>query len=376
MKILTTDELKEGMKFTQDVYLDDDTILVPANIALRDKDINRLHKWGITSVKTEGEVLGGTLKKVTDSDAEWMFPSDNDVEAQYVDFLERISSLLDDIGHRRPVQTDNIRILSQELINSVEKSRFEWIRLVLRGDLVQNDSNYSALNTAIISTNVGIRMKLGIEALQNLVIGAFLHDVGMSRIPEEIMSKASNLTKKELEEMKTHPLHSYKIIFNELRLNKDIAIIALQHHERWDGEGYPRHISGKDISSLSQIVSVADAFEAMISERPYRNSMIGYQAMKNILNDNSRRFDPEIIKVFIRSMGIYPVGSIVMLSDSSVGRVITTNDDSPLRPELLILVDSDNKEYRDDSGPVVDLLKEPTLFIVKAINIKDLLKKA
>ena len=83
--------------------------------------------------------------------------------------------------------------------------------------------------------------------------------------------------------MKSHPLYTYRFICRDLLFPEEIGLIALQHHERWDGEGYPRRLSGNDIELGARIISVADAFEAMVSEKPYRNSMLGYQAMKDRL---------------------------------------------------------------------------------------------
>ena len=125
----------------------------------------------------------------------------------------------------------------------------------------------------------------------------------------------------------------------------------------------------------ARIVSVADAFEAMVSERPWRNSMIGYEAMRSILSDNQRRFDPEIVKIFIRAMGLYPVGSLVLLSDGSIGRVISSSEDAPLRPEVIILINSTGREYKGDTGPSIDLLNNKNLFIARALDIKSLIDK-
>ena len=130
-------------------------------------------------------------------------------------------------------------------------------------------------------------------------------------------------------------------------------------------------MAGQDIDVLSRIVSVADAFEAMVSEKPYRNSMIGYAAMKALLSDNSRRFDPEILKAFIRSMGIYPIGSMVLLNNAAIARVVETHPDAPLRPKLRILVDEFGKSFQDDKGDQVDLLSEKALFIARALDPKE-----
>jgi HD-GYP domain-containing protein (c-di-GMP phosphodiesterase class II) len=168
-----------------------------------------------------------------------------------------------------------------------------------------------------------------------------------------------------------HPVYSYKVITKEMKYPEDIGAIVLQHHERWDGHGYPQRLSAENISITARIVTVADAFDAMVSARPYRSPMIGYVAMKNILSDNSRRFDPQILKVFIKSMGIYPIGSIVLLNDSSIGRVVSTHPEAPLRPKLQIIIDRHGKEY-PRNGKVVDLSEVKSLFIARAVDPNDL----
>jgi HD-GYP domain-containing protein (c-di-GMP phosphodiesterase class II) len=153
-----------------------------------------------------------------------------------------------------------------------------------------------------------------------------------------------------------------------MRYPEDIAVAALQHHEHWDGRGYPRGLRGEDIHLFGRVVGVADTYDAMISERPYRNSIIAYSAMKAILSDNGKRFDPQVLKAFLESMGVFPIGSIVQLNDSSVGRVTANHPDAPLRPRVELLLDASGTalEHREH----VDLLERKNLFIVKAVDPK------
>jgi hypothetical protein len=104
--------------------------------------------------------------------------------------------------------------------------------------------------------------------------------------------------------------------------------------------------------------------------------MIGYRAMRTILGDNGRRFDPEVLKVFIRTMGIYPLGSIVLLNNAAVGRVVVVNSQSPLRPSVKIMIDETGAELPNDSGEVIDLSKEKRLFIAQAVDPKEIGKGA
>jgi HD-GYP domain-containing protein (c-di-GMP phosphodiesterase class II) len=197
----------------------------------------------------------------------------------------------------------------------------------------------------------------------------------MFRLPKDILDKKGGLSEAELQRMQAHPLYTHRIVSKELLYPEDVGLIALQHHERWDGEGYPRRISGIAIDMGARIVSVADAFEAMVSQKPYRNSMMGYQAMKNLLSDNSRRFDPDVLKAFIQTMGIYPIGSIILLNNGALARVIEIHGDAPLRPKIRVLVDEFGKVFKQDEGDVIDLLTEKSLFIAKAIDPKELAKK-
>jgi hypothetical protein len=125
----------------------------------------------------------------------------------------------------------------------------------------------------------------------------------------------------------------------------------------------------------ARIVSVADAFEAMVSQKPYRNSMMGYQAMKNLLSDNSRRFDPDVLKAFIQTMGIYPIGSIILLNNGALARVVEIHGSAPLRPKIRVLIDEFGKVFKQEDGDLIDLLTEKSLFIARAVDPKEVAKK-
>jgi HD-GYP domain-containing protein (c-di-GMP phosphodiesterase class II) len=219
---------------------------------------------------------------------------------------------------------------------------------------------------------MGRNLKLPNHQLASLAVASLLHDTGMMRIPKEILDKSGRLTDQELRTVRAHPIHSYKIITRELGYAEEVGVTALYHHERWDGKGYPKQLKGKEIPLTSRILSVVDAYEAMVDERPYRNSMIGYRAMRQILNDNSRRFDSDILKIFIKSMGIYPVGSFVVLNDGSIGRVVENHREIPLRPVIRVLVGPNGRHLRAEQQRTVDLSEDASMFIVKAVSAKEL----
>jgi HD-GYP domain-containing protein (c-di-GMP phosphodiesterase class II) len=375
-------DIKAGSVFSADVLIDDKNLLVPAGVAVKQKDLDMLKRWSVTHVLTEGDLVEpATIKSAASGTAgssgmdpipSGDFAGSRELYRRYVDLVDRLATVFDLMRKNETVEVKIVDQVTQSILQLVRDEREEAISAIL-GSAVKEDSlARSGINIAILSVVIGTTLRLPPYRLAYLSSGALLHDAGMLRIPESILKKKGGLTEEEIQKIRAHPLLSYRIITKELLYPDDVGLIGLQHHERWDGEGYPRKNSSGDIDALARIVSVADAFEAMVSIKPYRNSMIGYAAMKNLLSDNSRRFDPDILKAFIKSMGIYPLGSTVLLNNAAIARVIETHADSPLRPKLRLIVDEFGNRSEGETGEIVDLLSEKSLFIARALDPKEL----
>ncbi|MCL2007024.1 MAG: HD-GYP domain-containing protein [Treponema sp.] len=394
-RTVMTGELVEGSVYSEDVYIDGDNLFVPAGVAIRGKDIKRLVSLGIGAVETAGDIVTGssspepmkkapepppektaakpapksapeprtTLKEIRDSKG-----PDN----VYLDIVNEIGELCKRIEINAPIKAGDINDIAERLLQAVRNQRASFIGFILGENVKGHNLAKSSVNTAILSALIAIELKLKNHKVLQVVTGALLHDVGMLRMPKEIVEKRGGLSSAELQRIQAHTLHTYKIVNKELRYPDEIGAIVLQHHERWDGEGYPRQLSGQSIDIGARIVSVADAFEAMVSQKPYRNSMIGYQAMKNLLSDNLRRFDPDVVKAFIQTMGIYPIGSIILLNNGAIARVVNVQATAPLRPTIRILVDETGKVLKKDEGKLIDLLAEKRLFISRAVDPKEI----
>ena len=373
MKRLSVNELKAGMKFDKPVYVDEENILVPPGIPIKNKDIERLKKWGIVHVETDGTVV----RHDDLSDSEKLpfgkllgAEEDTAFLNSYIQAIEDLAAVYKAVSDGQKINAADVEKVTDDFYPSILENSYEMISFTIRNERTRYKSAQSSINCMILSAVTGLNLKMPSHRLMQLATGAMLHDIGMMKIPKNILDKQGALSEQEIQALQTHPLYSYTIITKELRFPEEIGLIALQHHERWDGKGYPRQLSGKGIALPARIVSVADAFEAMVQDRPYRNSMIGYTAMRQILNDNSRRFDPQVLKIFIQSMGIYPIGSIVVLNNGSIGRVIKIHSSAPLRPGLLLLINENGVKMREEHH--IDLLKEKNLFIAKAIHPKEI----
>ena len=372
MKTIQTTDLRDGMRFDKPVYVDGENVFVPPDIPIRQKDIDRLLRWEIFEVRTDGTPITGEEKPAEpatlDSAIAKDLPSDKrnlDVYLRAIDEYEHIAGA---VARGEELDREKIDAAVNTLLDRVKEARAEMIQLILMGGRIERKIAAGVVNVTILAAIMGTVLRFAGHRLIQLATGAFLHDIGMVKVPKEILKKKEKLSVEELNQIRTHPIHSYRVISKELKYPEEIGVIALQHHERWDGQGYPRHLRGEDINIASRILAVADAYIAMINQRPYRNSMIGYSAMKNVLSDNGRHFDPKILKAFLESMGIYPIGSIVQLNNSAIGRVTEIHTEAPLRPVVELIID----EYgnRLSEREAVDLLTKKGLFIVKAVDPK------
>jgi len=203
-----------------------------------------------------------------------------------------------------------------------------------------------------------------------LITGALFHDVGMVKIPDNIVNREGKLTQSEYNLIKNHTLIGYKILNQKEGYTSEIAQVALQHHERYNGSGYPSGIAGEAISTFARIVAVADSYDAMTQIRTYKNKLISHEAIKNVLAASKNYYDPEILKVFLSIMSIYPIGSIVQLNNGIIGIVSRANPKLPLRPIIRILLD----EFGDRviKKEELDLEEAPNLFITSTLNPNDI----
>jgi HD-GYP domain-containing protein (c-di-GMP phosphodiesterase class II) len=380
MKKIELASLRPGFIFSEAVYVDEDNLLVPAGIAIREKDLRQLSSWGVETVETNGVLLP---PKPTAETGEKNAPQASSpaakspaaqipaasIPALYTDLVKRLGLLFNTIASGSVVDLKSVDNLVGRLFQIFRNDRGSIVGFILGADAGGFELAKSSINSAILSVFIAQELKLPSQKIVRIATASLLHDVGMLRLSKELTSKRGGLSAAEVQEMQNHPLHTYQILIREIRCPEEIGRIAEQHHEHWDGQGYPGKIAGNNIDAGARILSVADAFEAMISKKPYRNSMMGYEAMKNLLSDNQSRFDPVVLKAFVRILGIYPIGSIVLLNNGSIGKVTEVRADAPLRPKVRILQDKDGNKQQN--GVELDLLAERSLFITRALNPKE-----
>lgn len=376
-KQIRVSDLKAGLRFDKPVYVDEENLLVPENVEIKQKDIDRLRKWGIATVTTEGKPMKELPSANKNQFLQQAFsgPDRQAVMQAYSKLAGELQQVFTSVQARETVKSIDVDDLVDRLLKLLEARQNEVVELILYG--LQGESGFieNALNCSVLATLVGKNLNMVQHKLLQLATSALLHDVGMLRIPAAVRNKKGELTPEEIKTIRMHPVYSYRIIAKEMRFAEEIGVAALQHQERWDGAGYPRQISGSNIVPAARIIAVVDAFEAMVSKRPYRDSMIGYTAVRTILQGNGSRFDPDVLKVFIRTMGLYPIGSVVLLNNACIGRVVDVNNTAPLKPRIKAMIDPNGREYARDEGEIIDLAVRKNLFIARAVDPKELARK-
>ena len=370
MKNIPVLELEAGQIFDKAVYVDGENLLVPEGVAIRQKDIDRLIKWGIEEVSTSG-----SLKTEDSGEKQGEAESENRISREllkkYDEALNTMDSFFSDLRKGLIPNREDIDKIMNGLYPLVLDNLEDSLILTTLNKDGLDPLSKAAVNNMILASVLGFTIKIPPHRLLNIGSAALIHDVGMTKIPQDIIKKKGKLTPAELEKIKTHTVYAYRIAIKDLGLPEESGRIAMSHHERWDGKGYPRGLAGNKIPVGARILSVTDAFVAMSKDRPDRDSMLGYTAIRQILNDNSRRFDPGILKVFIKGIGIYPRGSIVILNNSAIGKIIKIRSSAPLRPGLQILVDEKGRKPKKEKE-FLDLFNEKELFITRPVDPKEL----
>ena len=183
----------------------------------------------------------------------------------------------------------------------------------------------NALHVAVLATKVGIGLHYRDHDLERLALAGLLHDIGMWTVPELLVAKRGALSEEERDVIRTHPERGRRILSGQGAVFEWIAGICAQEHERWDGSGYPSRLKGKQIEEAAQIVGITDSLDAMVTTRPYRNSISPHQAMRELLLHGKTTFALPVLKAMGDQITLYPIGTVVRLNTGEIVAVTKTN---------------------------------------------------
>lgn len=241
---------------------------------------------------------------------------------------------------------------------------------------IHSDESYDfvvnhSVNVAIYAVNMAETLGYSRERQIEMGMVGLFHDIGMAKIPEEVIYKKDKLNDREFHLIKERPKLGYQIL---RQVGEDYAYLAesaLQIYERIDGSGYPRGLKEDEIHEYAQIIGLVDMYEALIHTRPQREKILHYYAVKEIIRSGKRQFQQRYLKALLNTFSIFPLHSNVKLNSNAIGRVIQTYRDQPMRPKLQIVYDSQRKRVLTER--FINLPEHSLLYITDAVSEEDLL---
>jgi hypothetical protein len=223
------------------------------------------------------------------------------------------------------------------------------------------------VNGAILATKVGAGLGYHGKELERLTFAGLLHDIGLFAVPQPLITQSGRLTQDERRLLEQHPELGYQAIRKAGPKYDWLAQVVRQAHERWNGQGYPNKLKGRQISEFAQIIGVVDVFDALVSPRGYRRRFFPYEAVRELLVAERTAFPREVVKALVEQLSPYPLGTSVRLTTGKVGSVMRVNTRYPLRPVVWI----EGAAARGQEGRQLDLSLTPLVSIIKTLEPPD-----
>lgn len=269
-----------------------------------------------------------------------------------VDFLNKA---LDDIKNKRAIDIKAARVLVSSILNNLLKNKYSLLILTS----IKSHDEYTfvhAINVAIFTLIQAESLGLKQSYLNEIGIAALLHDAGKLALSGDILRKKEKLEKEEFDQIREHPVDGAKILIQTPDINPVAALTAFEHHVRYDLKGYPERPFGKKINLVSMMVTIADIYDALRSQRAYHEEMAPEKTYEEMLGMSGEFFHPDLLENFFRVVGVYPPGSLVELSDKTVGLVVRESALDIRRPQIEVLYNSSNEKEKNPY--IINLLEK------------------
>ena len=241
--------------------------------------------------------------------------------------------LLNDIRLGRQIELERVEPMLERMIDSVFRNQDALLPLLR----LKDHDNYTFLHSVSVSAllvTFARGLGFGAQQIKEMALGGLLHDVGKAKVPDEILNKPAKLSDAEFAKMKSHVVQSIILLQHTPNICQTALEVAGQHHERYDGTGYPNRLKGEEISLHGQMGAIVDVYDALTSERVYKKGMPPTTALAKLYEWSKFHFHPDLVRSYIRSVGIYPSGSLVKLMSGRLAVVVEQNPDRSLQPRV------------------------------------------
>lgn len=344
MSLLGIAEVRPGMSVQKAIYsLDNSQCLLKAGTLLTIKNIQKLREQGVSKID------------VADRYSLFVSPADKMQEALVDDFIEILRKTCPNISEAN--KNDEVMKVAnylEKLIVEIAK-REEILNIMVELRIIDSLRLYNhSIYTAVLSGIVAGCLGLNSKDIFYTVVGGLLHNIGVAEMPTLLQVK--DFSPQQLNLWKEHPMYGYYFALQQ-NIPKEVAGCILHHHEKWNGSGYPKGLSGTDIPIYARIVAVCSQYSANVTYK----GVTPYMAVEELYGTSGMYYDPRVVNAFVSNIPIYPLGTIVRLSTKEVGIVSNIRKNKGPRPIVKIYYNRVNRPITEDK--IVDLGVERTVFI-------------
>lgn len=347
------DQLIPGCLLTKDVIGNAIHPLIPKNTVIEPIHIQILQTFKIQVVDVAPRLVNGDVFRVEKREVPSEDQKENEVNERvnwtfddyYMNAVKITKSICEDLKRTNRLNIQQVRKLMIPLMKQAEKQRNLFLKLHQYGDK-QRYIYHHMVSIALLSASLATKLDYSQGDRLKIALAAYLSDMGMVSEHDGIHLKNRELTEKETENIRIHPVLSYRMIEHMSSISKDVKIAVLQHHERIDGSGYPLGVKAEKIHPFAKVIGVVDTFHAMMSERAYQQKQSIYHVVEELMQRQAGKLDVLTIETLIQNYLTLQVGTRVKLSNEQNGTVVFVNESDPARPFV---------QLEDASEKIIDL---------------------
>lgn len=331
MRFVPTNCLRANMQLAKTIYGKNNELLLKCGVTLTQRYIDSIRRLKYSGVYIEDDIS---------KDIEVVNVISDNLRIKIMNGIKKIFMKAEH-GGSQLFKESVIKKQVGDIIDELLNHKGMMVNMI---DLKCFDNyTYShSVNVAVLSIILGIALGLKKDTLVKLGLGAIMHDIGKVFVDKDILNKPEKLTEEEFNEIKKHSKRGYEYVKEKFNLPTMSSCAILDHHEKYDGSGYPHGKNKDEISLFGKIIAVADVYDALSSERTYRQAMNPSESMEYIMSGSGTLFDPKIVDIFIRKIAPYPVGTMVQLSNNWVGIVVENYESLCLRPTVRVIQQDEN----------------------------------
>ncbi len=364
MRRVPIDSILPGMVVGHNVYNARGDTLICRNVVLNSKSIKSLKRLGIPALYIDdGSLPDFYVEDVID-------------EKSRVAAIKLTRDILRGRSSTSSPLEKALVAESKTIIEDLIEQLMENPNLMVNLVDIRSVDDYlfgHSVNVCVLSLITGVCLCYDKIKLMRLGIGSLMHDMGKALIPSNILNKPGSLTHEEFDIIKRHSEYGYLILTNEnSRIKKLSALIALQHHERYNGEGYPKGLRGSEIHEFSQIVGIADVFDAMTADRVYRKAHQPHEAYEMLAASGDYLFEYKLVRAFLRNIAAYPAGTMVRLSTNEIAVAVDTPKGFSLYPNIKVIYDAEGNRLPEPKD--IKLSERTNLTILGVLKHEEIME--